>query len=78
MNLGASAIVLRPRTLGEVLDLACRLSISLALGLYARLSALILLPIFAGCLALRYAAGWPWADQLVAAFDRLSLLRLQI
>jgi hypothetical protein len=61
MNLGASAIVLRPRTLGEVLDLACRLSISLALGLYARLSALILLPIFAGCLALRYAAGWPWA-----------------
>ncbi len=27
---------------------------------------------------LRIAAGWPWADQLVAAFDRLSLLRLQI
>ena len=27
---------------------------------------------------LRIAAGWPWADQLVAAFDRLGLLRLQI
>jgi hypothetical protein len=27
---------------------------------------------------LRIAAGWPWADQLVAAFDRLNLLRLQI
>ena len=27
---------------------------------------------------LRLAAGWPWADQLVAAFDRLSLLRLQL
>jgi GNAT superfamily N-acetyltransferase len=26
---------------------------------------------------LRIAAGWPWANQLVAAFDRLSLLRLQ-
>jgi hypothetical protein len=61
VNLGASAIVLRPRTLGEVLDLACRLSISLAFGLYARLSAVLLLPIFAGCLALRYALDWPWA-----------------
>jgi hypothetical protein len=61
VNLGASAIVLRPRTLAEVLDLACRLSMSLALGLYARLAAILLLPIFAGCLALRYAAGWPWA-----------------
>jgi hypothetical protein len=26
---------------------------------------------------LRVAAGWPWANQLVTAFDRLSLLRLQ-
>ena len=41
------------RTLSEVLDLACRLSISLAFGLYARLSIAILLPVFAGCLALR-------------------------
>jgi len=60
VNLGASAIVLRPRTLAEELDLACRLSMSLAFGLYARLSALILLPIWAGCVALRYAAGWSW------------------
>jgi hypothetical protein len=27
---------------------------------------------------LRIADGWPWADQLVAAFDRLSVLRLRI
>jgi hypothetical protein len=67
MNLGASAVVLRPRTLAEVLDLACRLCTSLAFGLYARLSAVILLPIFAGCLALRYAAGWPWAAVWVVA-----------
>jgi hypothetical protein len=26
---------------------------------------------------LRIAAGWPWADHLVAAFDRLGVLRLQ-
>lgn len=61
MNLGASAIVLRPRSLSEILDLACRLSMSIAFGLYARLSAILLLPLFAGCLALRFAAGWPWA-----------------
>ena len=60
MNLGAAAVVLRPRTLAEVLDLACRLSISLAFGLYARLSAVVLVPVFAGCLALRYEAGWGW------------------
>jgi hypothetical protein len=60
MNLGASAIVLRPRKIAEVLDLACRFSISVAFGLYARLTVLILLPVLAGCLLLRYAAGWRW------------------
>jgi hypothetical protein len=60
MNLGASAIVLRPRTLAETLDLACRLSCSLALGLYLRLAALVLLPCIAGCLALRHALDWSW------------------
>jgi hypothetical protein len=67
VNLGASAIVLRPRTLAEVLDLACRVSMSLALGLYARLSAVLLLPMFAGCLALKYAAGWHWVAVLAVA-----------
>ncbi len=60
MNLDASAIVLRPRPLSEILDLACRLCMSLAFGLYARLSALLFLPMLAGCLALRYAAGCSW------------------
>jgi hypothetical protein len=67
VNLGASAVVLRPRTLAEVLDLGCRLCMSLAFGLYARLSALILLPIFAGCLYLRYGAGWGWVVVWVVA-----------
>ena len=48
MNLGASAIVLRPRTLAETFDLACRLSCSIALSLYVRLAAVVLLP----CLAI--------------------------
>ncbi|MEP7124691.1 MAG: hypothetical protein ABJE95_27430 [Byssovorax sp.] len=67
MNLGASAIVLRPRALAETLDLACRLSCSLALGLYLRLSAVVLLPCFAGCLALRYALECTWTQVWMVA-----------
>ncbi|APR85859.1 Hypothetical protein A7982_11208 [Minicystis rosea] len=60
MNLGAAAVVLRPRSLAEILDLACRLSCSLALGLYLRLAALVLLPCLALCLALRHVLDWSW------------------
>jgi hypothetical protein len=60
MRLDRAAVVLRPRTVSEVVDLAFRLTFSLALPLYAKLSAIVLLPIFAGALALRYAAGWGW------------------
>jgi hypothetical protein len=62
LNLGASAIVLRPRGLGEILDLACRLCGSIALRLYAWLGLAVLAPCFAACLALRYGAGWSWAE----------------
>jgi hypothetical protein len=61
VNIGASTVVLRPRTLAEVLDLAFRFSVSVAAGLYARLAAALLLPVYAGCLALHYALGWGWA-----------------
>lgn len=60
MKLDRAAIVLRPRTVSEICDLAVRLTFSLALPLYAKLSALILLPLFAGTLALRYYAKWQW------------------
>ena len=60
MNLGASAIVLRPRALSEILDLACRLSCSLALALYLRLAAVVLLPCLGICLALRHGLRWDW------------------
>lgn len=73
MNLGAAAIVLRPRTLAEVLDLACRFSFSTALGLHARLSALVLLPGFAACLALRHALGWGWIEVWAVAVLFASL-----
>jgi hypothetical protein len=68
LNLGDSAIVLRPRTISEVFDLACRLCCSLAFGLYARLGLAVLLPILAVCLGLRYGLDAPWwSVWLVAA-----------
>lgn len=60
MRLDRAAITLRPRTVAEVVDLAFRLTFSIALPLYAKLAALVLLPILAGAVALRYAAGWDW------------------
>lgn len=60
MKLDRAAIVLRPRTVAEIVDLAFRLSFSLALPLYSKLAAVVLLPILAGLLALRYAAEWGW------------------
>lgn len=60
MRLDRAAIVLRPRSTAEVVDLAFRLTFSLALPLYAKLSLVVLVPILAGALALRYKAEWGW------------------
>jgi hypothetical protein len=55
----------------EVLDLACRLTFSAGLSLYGRLAAWVILPVFAGLLALHYAAGvawgWIWVLSFLAA-----------
>ena len=75
MNLNASTIVLRPRTLAEILDLACRLSVTVASGLYARLAALLLLPIFAGCLALHYALDVHWVLVWIVAVAAGSVVQ---
>jgi hypothetical protein len=68
MNLGDSAIVLRPRTTTEILDLAFRLCFSVAFGLYARLVLVTIVPVLAGLLALRYAAEASWGIVWLAAF----------
>jgi len=60
MKLDRAAIVLRPRTVPEIVDLAFRLSCSFALPLYSKLSAFVLLPIFALAMALHYAGEWSW------------------
>lgn len=60
MKLDRAAIVLRPRSVSEICDLAVRLTFSIALPLYAKLSAVVLLPMFLGALALRYYSHWQW------------------
>lgn len=56
MNLSESAVVLRPRSVAEVLDLSLRVTFRLALAIYARLATLTLLPVFVCLCALYYFA----------------------
>ncbi len=74
MNIGAAAVVLRPRTITEVFDLACRFSVTVARGLFMKLFAIVLAPVLAGCLALRYALGWDWAGVWLLAIPLSALL----
>lgn len=64
MNLSSAAIVLRERTPLEVVDLSLRFVRALAPLAFLRLGAVVLLPLFIGCLVLRYVAeldwGWVW------------------
>jgi hypothetical protein len=60
VNLRQAAIVVRQRTLLEVLDLACRFLFDRDPKLYAAMSAIVLLPCLALCVAARELAGWGW------------------
>jgi hypothetical protein len=60
VNLADAAIVLRPRGVAEIFDLAFRVCAQPFARVYLRLSVIVLLPGLAACLALRFAAGWEW------------------
>ena len=60
MNLADATIVLRPRGVAELFDLACRFCAQNALALYLRLAAVTLLPGLVACLVLRYAQDASW------------------
>lgn len=74
MNLGNSAVVLRPRTISEIADLGFRLCFSLGFRLYSRLALLAILPAFALCLSLRYFADFTWAQVWLVAFGLLPFV----
>ena len=62
MKVGDARVVLRPRSLGEQMELGLRWQSALAGPLYLKLSALCLLPSFALCLWARYSEKADWAD----------------
>ncbi|HVI04192.1 MAG TPA: hypothetical protein VM869_36125, partial [Enhygromyxa sp.] len=62
MNLDAARIVLRPRSMSEIFDLALRFATAPAAKLYAKLGALFLLPAWGLCVAARHAFAWEWGS----------------
>jgi len=60
MNLGDARVVLRPRSLPDVIDLTLRVCHSTHLKAYAIWSSLTLLPAFLLCVAARVKLGWEW------------------
>lgn len=67
MNLDQCRIVLRPRSVAEVLDLALRVMTATQSRLYGWLGAIFLLPCLALCVAARYVAEWEWAPVWILA-----------
>lgn len=67
MNLNRSSVVLRVRSVLEILDLAILFCVR-HVRLYAKLAAWTLLPVFLGCLALRYLRHSSWWVVWAVAF----------
>ena len=75
MNLSDARIVLRPRSLGETLDLALRWQASVGGGLYLRLWALCMLPAAVGCWAAQEFLDWEWPAVWTLAVGLATLLQ---
>lgn len=60
MQIDAARVVLRPRSLSEILDLALRFCSEPAAKLYVKLGLMTLLPAWLLTLAARWALGWEW------------------
>jgi hypothetical protein len=66
MNLLAARVVLRPRSLAEVLDLAVPFCLA-GKRVMGRLAALVLAPALAVCAGLRWGFGWQWQSVMLVA-----------
>ncbi|MEZ4429303.1 MAG: hypothetical protein R3A51_16640, partial [Nannocystaceae bacterium] len=62
MNLADARVVLRPRSQGELLDLAALWCFAADRRLYARLAGLVLLPSLGLCAAARWIGAYRWLD----------------
>ncbi|MCA9714375.1 MAG: hypothetical protein KC468_06780 [Myxococcales bacterium] len=62
MNLASARVVLRPRSQGELLDLAALWCFTADRRLYGALAAAVLGPSLALCVALRWLGGWGWSE----------------
>jgi hypothetical protein len=74
MNLLSARVVLRLRSVPDLLDLALKLCVDSA-SVYRRISAALLLPAFAACVALRYAAHVSWWEIWPIAISLAAILQ---
>ncbi len=75
MNLTQSSVVLRPRSVSEVMDLACLWAGSRALGMNLRLSGVALLPVFVLVMTCRYLLDWNAGALWLLAFALVTPLQ---
>jgi hypothetical protein len=73
VNLLAARVVLRPRSLADVLDLAVPFCVA-GRRVMGRLAALVLAPALALCVALRWGAGWRWESVWLVAIAVTDVL----
>jgi hypothetical protein len=75
MNVHDARVVLRPRSLPDVIDLTLRVCHSAHARAYAVLAALTLLPAYGLCLLLQQRFHWPWLAVWLVALPLAGLLQ---
>jgi hypothetical protein len=75
VNLGDAAVVLRPRSLAESVDLGITWCVHVGRGTYVRLALVLLLPAAIGCWSLHVFAGWDWVAVWCVAAALASFLQ---
>ena len=75
MNLGEASIVVRRRSLLEVVDLGFRFVAGLNVGLFTRLAAVTLLPCWVLCALARWLLNWGWLAVWLLALSLATLVQ---
>jgi hypothetical protein len=75
VNLGEASIVVRRRSLLEVVDLGFRFVAGVNVGLFARLALVTLLPCWVMCALARFLLEWSWVALWFLALSLLTLVQ---